>query len=75
MVAMFDKLKTSAKEHNMQAIQEGDTVVLTLSNKTIMGVVKWLSKNGTRATVEVKQGNARMTYPDWDTRNLRAVAS
>jgi hypothetical protein len=59
----------------MNAIQEGDTVVLTLSNKTIMGVVKWLSKNGTRATVEVKRGNARMTYPDWDTRNLRAVAS
>ena len=59
----------------MIALQEGDTVVLTLSNKTIMGVVKWLSKNGTKATIEVKRGNARMTLPDWDTRHMRAVAS
>ncbi len=59
----------------MNVIQEGDTVVITLSNKTIMGVVKWLSKNGARATVEVKRGNARMTLPDWDTRHMRAVAS
>ena len=59
----------------MIALQEGDTVVITLSNKHVMGVVKWLSKNGAKATVEVKQGNARMTLPDWDTRHMRAVAS
>jgi hypothetical protein len=59
----------------MIAIQEGDTVILTLTNKHVIGVVKWLSKNGTRATVEVKRGNARMTLPDWDTRHMRAVAS
>ena len=59
----------------MNIIHEGDTVILSLTNRRIMGVVKWLSKNGQKATLEVKQGSKCCTWPDMDTHNLRAVAS